>query len=467
MFELDFLNKQCKAFSLILCIMAVSGCAHKNLVSAGQELMTQQQYELAVDKFNAAVKEQPENQETRQKLAQAKEQLNNWASYIEQQAQLAENNQQLEKALLLYAKAFQITRSPVANSRYKALYQKLKRQSMLDVSLSSTGIDVDLDIIRSIDGLTLTQSNKATVLKFSQSNPIFEIQQSTLTLQTQYISGTQIVANPELLDLQHAVGQNQHRLRERRTKITRLSRIVNQLQNEQQRLNSKVNSLKMQLTASNLADTKRIPLEQSLSSANSSLTQANNKLQRKQNTLRDLKHDLVELRQQTNALAHKLAHLPATVEIPVYSDYQYPVQQQVNSLTSTLYLMMNNQIRPADIRVESKDQSHPEHPIIGLASNPMLVSNKEQLTPLLWQQRDKVTRRLLNELVDERKLGFYYQSEQAIGSDDKFAKLVKHGLITRKGAIKEASDKLQQMLVLEYGRGGEFDINKLLHLYGN
>lgn len=443
----------------------LSGCAHKNLVNAGQQLMTQQQYELAVAKFSAAANEQPENQETQQKLAHAKEQLNRWAVYIEQQAKHAEDSQQHEKALLLYAKAFQLTRSPTANQRYNDLHQRLKKKSMLSVSLSNEGIDVAPSVIHSIDGLILSTSKPATMLKFSQSNPIFEIQQSTLTLQTQYISGSQVIANPELLEVQHAVGQNQHRLRDKKAKANRMARRVKSLQNKQQQLSATVRSLETQLSADNLSDVKRSGIEKNLASANASLSTTNNKLQRQQHALADLKHEVADLRKHTNALAHNLAHLPATAEIPVYSDYQYPVQQQVNSLTSTLYLLVNNQVRPADISVESKDQSHPAHPTIDLAENPMVVMNKAQLSPLLMAQRDKAIRRLLNELVDERKLGFYYQSNQVISSNDKLANLVKHGLITKSGAIKEASDKLKQMLILEYGRGGEFNINKLLHLY--
>jgi len=427
--------------------------------------MTQQQYELAVAKFYAATKEEPDNQETRQQLAQAKEYLNNWGTALEQQAMLAQQDQHLEKALLLYAKAFQITRSATANNQYKALYKTLRSQSMLNVAMSTRGVTIDPALIQAIDGLTLSTEKDAIVIKFSQSSPIFEIQQSRLTLQTQYISGSQIVANPELVELQHAISQNQHRQRDSGSEANRLSRYVRQLTSKERGIESKISSLERQLSNNKLTSTQKTQLQQTLSSMNSSLAQTSNQLTDRQHSLREANQRRNHLRQETNNLAHNLAHLSPTIEVPVYSDYQYPVEQQINSLTSTLYLSVYNQVRPADISVESKDQSHPAHPTIELPENPMIVSSKQQLAPLLSQQRDNVVRRLLDELVDERRLSFFYQSKQVIDSDEKLSLLVKHGLMTQSGPLQEASDTIQQMLVLEYGRGGEFNIAKLLHLY--
>jgi len=443
----------------------MSGCAHRNLVDAGQQFMMQQQFELAVERFSAAAKEQPDNEDTAQQLARAKAQLNNWAANLEQQANLAETKQQSEKALLLYGKVVQLTRSPTANEHYKALYQQLRTDSMLVASLSSEGIDINPQLIHQTDGLLLSQETVATTLKFSQSNPIFEIQQSTKTLQTQYISGSQMIANPELVKLQHELSQKQHQQQDTNSKINRLARRVRQLQSTQHDLDLSKNSVEMALAASGLATAQRAQLDQRLTSINSSLSRTNHQLSEQQHTVTDLKRQQSQRRQKTNTLAHDLAHVSPVVEVPVYSDYQYPVQQQTNSLTSTLYLTVNNQIRPANISVESTDQSHPDHPTIGLANNPMVVSTQQQLTPLLIQQRDNVVRRLLGELVDEKKLGFYYQSQQAISSDDKLALLIKHGLMTTQGPIAQARDTIQNILILEYGRGGEFDINKLLHLY--
>jgi len=459
------LGKKLRLSAFFIAFSLLSGCAHQNLIDAGQQLMTHQQYELAVEKFSAALEEEPNDKATLTQLSQAQNSLTQWANNLETQAAIAKQNQQPEKALLLYAKAFEITRSPQANQQYKALYQQLREQSMINVRLDINSTSVSEQVIDAIDGLQLTSDQSATEIKFSQSNPIFEIEQSQLTVQTQYVSGSQIVANPQLLEMQHSLSHNQREQRENRRDIKSARRNASSLHNTQQQLSSKLSHIEMALTASSLTQAKRSQLNSSLSSVQSSLTRVENQLQHAQSTLSSLRGQYSHLVQDTNNLAHELAHTPATMTVPVYSDYQYPVNQQVNSLTSTLYLSVFGHIRPADITVDSKDQSHPAHPTINLAANSMQVASKAALTPLLIEQRNNVARRLLVELVDERKLGFFYQSKQTLNADEKLALLIKHGLITQQGAIEEVSEKIQQLLIMEYGLGGEFNVNQLLHLY--
>lgn len=446
-------------------MLFLSGCAHKNFVDAGKELMVQQQYELAVEKFTDALQEQPDNEKTQQHLAQAQHHLDRWAKSLKQSAIQAEENQQREKALILFAKVLQLTQDKQANTNYKRLYEALRRSSMLPVTLSPKSLPINESLIASTDGLYISQQPHATTLTFSQSNPIFEIQQSTKTLQTQYISGTQIVANPALVELQHALAKSQHKERNSKKKMNHISQSIRKLNNQQQRLQAKASSINSQLATSHLSDGQKNSLEQNLSSVNSSIRQIDSTLSEQRQALSSTRQWFNDQRHQSSEIAHHLAHTPATAEVPVYSDYEYPVQEQTNSLTATLYLNINNQIRPANFSVKSTDQSHQEHPIIGLDSDPMVVSNKEQLSPLLIQQRDAITQRVLNEVVDERKLGFYYQAQQAITSDKKMALLMHHALTTQKGAIAEAQQQIEKMLTLEFGQGGTFNVNQLLHYY--
>jgi len=463
--KFEYIKQQRIIFSLFASVFFLSGCAHQNLVDAGQQFMNQQQFELAVDKFSAATKEEPDNQETAQQLILATDQLNAWANNLAQQAALAQQNQQLEKALLLYGKVFQITRSPAANSRYKALYLKLRAQSVLDVTLASKGIKIKPHQINEIDGLVLSTQRYARVLHFSQSTPVYEIEQSSTTLQTKYISGSETIINPELIKIQRSIAHNADQEHDNSNKINYLSRKLSQLQHKKHQLQLKTNSLMAQLSASGLTASKKLQLEQHLATTNYSLAQTSNQMQDRQHSLNVLrKLDRRQLN-ETNALAHDLAHLSPTVQIPIYSDYQYQVQHQTNSLAATVYLTVNKQVRPSNIRVESSDQSHLAHPLIELAADPMILSNKQQLTVVLKQQQAHAVKRLLVELVSERKANFSREAQQAIASDKKLALLIKHGLVTRAGATNDVSEQIKQMLILEYGRGGEFTVNQLLHLY--
>lgn len=446
-------------------IALLNGCAHQNLFNDGQQLMTQQRAELALEKFQAAQRERPDDERTALAIKQAQTALSQWSDKLYTSAQQAQQSQQDAKALLLYAKVFQLTKNDDANRQYKYLYNKLRKQSVIKVNLTSHSAGIDGATIESVDGLVLDTSPQALPLKFAQSNPIFEIQQSSQIHQTQYISGTQLVANPELVDLQHALSRNQHRYRDVQREIKHQRRSSFQLDGKLSQEQRNKQTIEAQLLVSNLSPDKRAKLDHSLQQAQSSINRLENKLRSSNNELRDLRQDAREYSHQTNELAHQLAHTPATAEVPIYANYEYRVEQQVNSLTATLYMTINGQVRPANITAESKDQSHPAHPTINLAANPMVVDGKPALMPVLDNQRVPVARRLLSEFIDETKLGYFYQAQQAIDIDDKFSLLIKHGLITQQGATIDATIKIKQRLILEFGQVGEFNVNELLHIY--
>ncbi|MDP2562747.1 hypothetical protein [Psychrobium sp. 1_MG-2023] len=455
------------SFFIVSAVLLLSGCAHKNYMESAENLMVSQQYELAVQEFTLALKEKPNDQLTRDKLTHAKSLLASWATDLLVKAQHAETNGQTAKALLLYAKVAQLTPNSSATSAYQRLYRELRDKSQIKVNIQPNNIYLDNTVAVNIDGLQVVNKRNSNIkqLKFAQSNPIFEIQQSNSTALTQYISGSQTIANPDILDLQHQLADIKDDRYSIKRSVRKLTRQLNQHKKSLQQFTSRKQSLEMKLLATNLTTERKQSLERQLSDVNNEHKYHKKQHEKAASRLTKQRKKLNKINHQQEHIADALIHTPPVVEVPVYTDYEYIQQHQTNTLTSVLYLTVNKITRTAKVMVDSQDDSHPAHPIIGLAANPMEVLNKTALSPRLAQERVHIAQQLLTQLVDEQYLNYFYQAQQTNNIDEKFDSLVAHGLMKRAGANQDAASQLQQMLSLEFGQGAHFNINQLLHLY--
>lgn len=450
--------------AIVSFLTVISGCAHQNYMEEGQKYVQSNQYEAAVKQFNLALNEKPDDVKTQQQLQQAKDQLQRWATALEPTADIAYQNKNLGKAMLLYGKSAQITKNPRAVERYKSIYQTLRSDSVINAKIKTNKLGFNDVMLNSIDGIKYSDSAK-TILAFSQSNPVFEIQQSTQDAVTQYISGSQLIANPELVDMQHELQD----IRNSRRHIERdMSNLRHRAQNERsqvQNLQGQLQRVEMMMTASNLSDNQRATYKQQ---ANSLKSQLNTAKRDERDASRDFDHaksDYRNLGDKMQHLATDISLTPAVVEVPVYSDYVYQEFKQTNSLDGVLYLNINNVVRTAAVAVASTDTSHPAHPTIDLAANPMQVMSQQQLAPQYSQERYKIGLRLIDELIAEHKAAYLFQAQDSSNLETKMTLLVKHGLVNHDGASAKAATTLNQMLVTEFGHGGIFNINQLLHLY--
>ena len=322
----------------------------------------------------------------------------------------------------------------------------------------------DDTILSSIDGIKYSDS-ATSILAFSQSNPVFEIQQSRQDAVTQYISGSQLIANPELVELQHELQDIGNRRRHNERDMSNLRHQAQSQRSDVQNIASQLQRAEMKMTASNLSDNQRASYNQEVNRLRSQLNSAK---QQERNSTRDFDHaksDYRRLGDKMQHLATDISLTPAVVEVPVYSDYVYQEFKQTNSLDGVLYLNINSVVRTAGVAVASTDVSHPAHPTIDLAANPLDVLSQQQLAPQYSQERYKIGLRLIDELIAEHKASYLHQAQDSSNLEHKMTLLVQHGLITHEGASSNAANMLNQMLVNEFGQGGIFNINQLLHLY--
>ena len=445
-------------------IAIMSGCAHQNFMDEGKKYAQSNQYEAAVEQFKLALNEEPDDANTQQQLKLVQAQLDQWANALAPIADNAFQQKNLGKALILYGKNAQITKSPHAVKRYKTIYEQLRNQSIVNAKVKSNTLGFDDTMLNSIDGIKYSDTATST-LTFSQSNPVFEIQQSRQDAVTQYISGSQLIANPELVEVQHELQDIRNRRRHYERDMSNLRHQAQSQRNEVQNIASQLQRAEMKMTASNLSDNQRASYNQEVNSLRSQLNSAK---QQERNSTRDFDHaksDYRRLGDKMQHLATDISLTPAVVEVPVYSDYVYQEFKQTNSLDGVLYLNINSVVRTAGVAVASTDVSHPAHPTIDLAANPLNVLSQQQLAPQYSQERYQIGLRLIEELIAEHKASYLYQAQDSSNLEHKMTLLVQHGLITHDGASSNAANMLNQMLVNEFGQGGIFNINQLLHLY--
>ena len=459
-------NKHClNALLIAVFSMVIGGCAHQNFMDAGKKHIINERYELAINEFSQALNERPDDLQTQSQLKFAQTQFNRWAVALEARADEARKQQHLGKALLLYGKVVQVTNSSHAITQYKKIYRQLRQKSVIQAKLTKTSIAVSGAQIGMVEGIKFNaKTKKPLLLDFSSSSPVFEIQQSSSTAITQYIVGTQLVENPLMTKLRHEMIEQREDREHMRHDLGELTNSYHHQQDQKRRLVSRKHSLETQALKSNLSGTQQQQLQQQLTTISSQLSKVQRQISKGSKRIDRQRRRLSDNHHTLDEMVSELSHTPAVVEVPVYADYEYQQRHQTNSLSASLFLSINQVMRTANVQVSSKDTSHGAHPSIGLAADPMQVQSKNQLQPQFEQQLKVMSKRLLTELVDEHRLAFYYQANKEDSINKQLDLLVFHGLVTKSGAIEKAVVKTKDLLRVQYGQQGEFDVNRLLHL---
>lgn len=460
-----FIKKSRFTLLTTMTILALlNGCAHQNYLDEGLKYVQTNQYEAAVEQFTLALNEQPDDIKTQTALANATQKLHDWATALEPKADAALENGQLGKAFLLYGKSAQITTNPYSVKHYKGLYSTLREKSIIHAQISPNKLGITDVELNKIEGIKANKNAKV-LLTLSQSNPIFETQQSTYDAVVQYISGSQLIANPELIDLQHQLQNNRNKQRSHQRKLSQLRSSYNEANSQAQSLSSKIQRVEMRQLATNLSNEQHAAYKQQISTLRNQLSTAKNKKESANKKLSKTKKNAANLSKKINRISNDLSFTPAVIEVPVYSDYTYQEFKQTNILSGVVYLRVNNAMRTASVKVSSSDVSYPAQPTINLAPNPMTVLSKQQLTPQYNSERFQIGLRLINELIAEHKASFLYQAQDSVDLDKKLTLLVQHGLVTNDGASETALAMFTNILTTEFGHGGVFNVNRLLNLY--
>ncbi|MFT4927848.1 MAG: hypothetical protein ACI8WB_003962 [Phenylobacterium sp.] len=473
---------QINCLLLLLSGLFTTGCAHKQLIDAGEDHNRQGRYEQAVDQYQQALDLKPDDHATRQKLANAQQELDIWLDDVHTQANAAKRQGLDGRALLLFSKVAQLRRDQAAISQYKQLHQQLASQyrykiaidapATLGANLARTLPDVQVIAKTPSHNNTYNNTNNNTnpdnqfSVKISVDKPVFATSSKTLEKMQQYVSGVTAVPNPDYLHLQDDIAkQRQH-----------IDQLSVQLDHEHEAVNNRARELNLWQKDLEIA---RLRVQQAPANSTqaSRLQQEVNRVQQELNRVQQYYNRETKALDKTAAKLHhskdglieqlnELSYLPPTRKEDILSDYFYPVEEVTRSASAKVTIRFNRQgAKSKNVTVSDSDESHDEQPLIKLAYNSIeLISDKALGKNYYHKAREQAEQAIKRHALDYRD-GLKNKANQMAGIDDKMEAWVHYGISSEKAIDSHTSQRMTSQLKQEFGVAGEFPINDLLHLF--
>ena len=449
-------------------LLLLGGCTHQRLMETGQRQLQQQRYEQALETYQRALEEKPGDSSTRQQLAQARTALDAWTVEIYRAAKAADQRGESAKALLLFGKVAQLNRDSYAVARYRELHRQLFDNARYQARILDPQQLLGAGAPPAIEDLWLQDSAAASApaLRLSLETPIFEVSNSSSELVQKYISGYDKVANPALIDAQHDANGLRDDIDGLAHDVDGLLHDIDKSQRRLDRLARQRHQLEDSLHRAAPGSQQAADLHYRLGRLSEEQQQLEKQRRKQQKKLKKRQRRLSDAHSDLDEVIHALTQLPALIEVPVYSDYQYTVEHQQHKLVATLLLTeADGTVSRQQLTVSAEDDSHGAHPVIDLPANDMSLPSQAEMLPQLYQQAAEQSRQLIARAIDRYRETLWRQAQQSPHAREQFALWVAHGLVRRRGADHPAAMAMRRALELEYGVGGEFRINELLHLY--
>ena len=455
---------------ILLVGLVTTGCAHKDLIDAGEDYNRQGRYELAVVKYSKALELKPNNKKTREKLAIAQLQLDLWLDDLLLDADAAKQNGLEGRALLLYSKVAKLRKAPHALAQYKLLHQQLGNDVRYKVAAqypTTLGKNLghrlkDIQIINKADE---SQSNQFAV-KLSYSKPAFKTRTKLKDRTQSYVSGVETVANPDYLHLQDDIAQDRENVH---NYAGQYDHLYSDVQASQRKLTSlrkdrEIAQLKMGNAQPNSSTYQHWYSE--VNRLNRLVSNAEQSLSNFQHEYDDIDHKLTSVKQQLSEHLNELSYLHPTAQQDVYSDYNYQIKEVTRMAVGKLTLAFAGEgSKLKNISASDTDIGHESHPTINLDFNPVKLKNESRLTSDYYSDARRQAEKSITRHMTDYRNNLRDKANQLSGTDERLEGWVRYGLSGAKGVDQGTARRMQNQLQQEFGIAGEFDINKLLHLY--
>jgi exonuclease VII small subunit len=464
---------------LLTCIVAValSGCAHKNLIEDGQQFEQAGRYEMAVEQYQKALELKPKDSKTRQKLALAQQSLDLWLDELLQQADTAKTRGLKGRALILYSKVAQLRRDAHALAQYKSLHQQLKSQARYRLAINSpkalgNNIGDGLADVIITEQAELDQANQFT-LAVKAAQPTFKTTSTIKEVTQSYVSGSETVANPDYLDLQQHIGEH-------RDNIDHLQGDYAHKRDELDGLHHRLTILEKDLQIARLSLAQAKPKQQNYWRAEVDrrhhlVVDQQNRYNHARHQFDDLAHQIDDQQAQLNKALNELSYLPPTIEQDVYSDHSYRVEKVTRTGAGKLTVSFSgannsfthaDQIRSKTVKASYSDEGHDEQPRLDLAFNPVKLQSDQNIGRKYYQNSKVQTQSAIIKHLKDYRQHLRNRADQANGIDHKLEAWVHYGLSGSNGVDHSTQSAMTQQLKQEYGIAGEFNVNELLYLFG-
>jgi tetratricopeptide (TPR) repeat protein len=440
--------------SLFLVVTFLSSCAHTKIVSQGDTYLEQGRYELAMAQYDQALQLKPRRDDTRDKFNQAQLAFQQWLQTINDAANVAYARNQKGRALVLYGKVLAAQgpgENPQAETRFQALHKALAEQSLLMVKASypvpifgqnlERGIEDIIPMLHDYTGLPNQREYSFSLEEFDEE--IVEWDEEYIG---EYISGSEIVENPEIDYLQN--------------RIHHINREMKELRRDRKKYKHRIKDAEH--TIARIEKDREDNPGPRTEKENKELKQAKEQLHRAKRKLRKTIDKVEDQEDRLDNTIHHLAETPATIAVDVYSPHSYFVTHSAYSLKGEVIITTASRTVVLPLEVIDNDSYHDEQPLLDLNADPLVHISSEALNAELHASARTVVQNFIRDEVQEYRANLLTSAQGAIGLDSRFEKLVSYGLSGRKGVSKRIANQMEEELQADYGVEGEFPINKLL-----
>ena len=451
--------------TLFLLVIFLGGCTHSNLLSKGDTYAEQHRYELAIAQYDQALQIKPGRNDTHEKLKQAEVGFQHWLRDINDAADIAYEGDEKGRALILYGKVLAAggpKEIPGANlqaeARFQALQTALMDQSLLQVKATYPvpifGQDLESDvadilpILNDYSGLPNQREYSFTLDEFDKK--ITEQDEERIG---EYISGTQLVENPEIDRLQNRIHHLNHEVKE--------------LRHDRKKYKHRIRDAERtiaQIEDDHAEQEVQDGFTQSQAERNSEeLKQAKAQLRK---TRRKLRKTISALEDYEDRLHHTIDNLdviPATIAEDVYSTHSYFVTHSAYILTGEVLVTTAGHTVAYPLEVVDNDSYHDAQPLLELNADPLVQISAEALIAKLHASARTVAQNIIRDEVQKYRADLLTSANTAVGTKARFEKLVNYGLSGRNGVSRRVANQMEEELQAAYGMEGEFPINRILY----
>ena len=384
--------------SLFFTVTFLSSCAHTKIVNQADTYAEQGRYELAMVQYDQALQLKPARDDTRDKFNQAQLAFQQWLQTINDAANVAYDRNQKGRALVLYGKVLAAQgpgENPQAETRFQALHKALSEQSLLAVRASypvpvfgqnlETGIE---DITPMLDDYTGLPNQRE--YSFSLEDFDEEIVEWDEEYTGEYISGSQIVENPEIDHLQNRIHRINRDIKELRRDRKKYKHRIKDAEHTIAQIEKDRNDNPGPLTEKEYKELKK---------ENKELKKAKEQLRRARRKLHKTIDEIEDQEDRLDNTIHHLAETPATIVVDVYSPHSYFVTHSAYTLKGEVRITTASGILVLPLEVVDNDSYHDAQPLLNLNADPLVHISSETLNAELHASARAFVRNFIRDEV--------------------------------------------------------------------
>ncbi|MBA2662505.1 MAG: hypothetical protein H0U74_09445 [Bradymonadaceae bacterium] len=330
-----------------------------------------------------------------------------WSKDLVKRADVAEQDSQPARGVLLLSKAFALTADPELASRRDAYLDRVRAERRYKVLAVGNSAEagfayVSERLMREMMGpffevYSPTVDKPQASLRLAVGKPRFDTDRRTRTERVNYQSGTRQAPNPHYKSRQDRVHDEERRVLEVEQEITRQQQYVSKYQSDVEREGPSPNV--------------STGAEQNLSNARSRLESAQRRV--------------IDQRQQLQRARDDLNNSPQFVEEAVYSDHTYTVTTHTLRAAASLHGELTHRDGraaiplDAQLQVEASDDEYAAQPVINLAERRLELPSAQALTPRLYEQAYRRSYDALAHSFEQHRLELFDRAKNTTASDQR------------------------------------------------